>query len=43
MLEFVENINDEAKSKVKRLKKRLLYIFSHFWALQNIENFPVYY
>jgi hypothetical protein len=43
MINFVESINNEAKDKVKRLKKRLIYIFSHIWALQDIENFPVYY
>lgn len=43
MFEFIEWINNEAKNKIKRLKKRLIYIFSHFWSLQDIKNFPAYY
>lgn len=45
MIYFLQNNISESdfENRLKRLEKRLIYIFSHFWSLQNIDLFVPYY
>lgn len=45
LIHFLRNNILEADfiKRLKRLEKRLIYIFSHFWSLQNINIFVPYY